>query len=467
MVKRLDILVLVLGYGRDMYNKRIAFVISTQGLKPHGGIGQFALGFVREMTKANVKVDIIIDLYNPKKNGEFMQTLKNCGASFIYTDSLSYSKHNATYMFGGDSYNLERQINFRNAILKAFETNLYDSIVCNSHESYRVISEMGLDKCIQIINYTHYETQVFSGVTTDPFLESVRESMLWANQTTNVVATQSIFNAKSLINGVELPIFVSEPALLQKYDYDRKGVLFIGTNEDRKGAKTFLEVIKATGLPAKILTNEPGAKKFEASLKEIGAEYEIKTSIIGQEKVDFIASARVALNVAIGESFGMAFQEQIIQLPSVGLSGMRWLNNHPSNYYFHSSKSDLAVLVQQLYDVFPTAESYYATGALEYYQQRETQIAQMWIDTFDSFNPIQSTSTKAGILQHSTVKYSDYITSLNRDDCCIDDFRSVYTNKHKYRVIHTDSDTWLTTDADFVAPEAVSTAQSANLFEGL
>ena len=273
MVKRLDILVLVLGYGRDMYNKRIAFVISTQGLKPHGGIGQFALGFVREMTKANVKVDIIIDLYNPKKNGEFMQTLKNYGASFIYTDSLSYSKHNATYMFGGDSYNLERQINFRNAMLKALETNLYYSIVCNSHESYRVISEMGLYKCIQIINYTHYETQVFSGVTTDPFLESVRESMLLANQTTNVVATQSDFNAKSLMNGVELPIFVSEPALLQKYDYDRKGVLFIGTNEDRKGAKTFLEVIKATGLPTKILTNEPGAKKFEASLKEIGAEY--------------------------------------------------------------------------------------------------------------------------------------------------------------------------------------------------
>ena len=91
----------------------------------------------------------------------------------------------------------------------------------------------------------------------------------------------------------------------------------------------------------------------------------------------------------------------------------------------------------------------------------------MWIECFDSFHPIQSTSSKAGILQHSTIKYSDYITSLNRGDCCIDDFRSVYTNKHKYRVIHTDSDTWLTTDTDFVAPEAVSTAQSANLFEGL
>jgi len=466
VAKRLSILAPVLGCGRGMYNKRIAFVISTQGLKPHGGIGQFALGFVREMTKANVKVDIIIDLYNPKKNGEFMQTLKNCGASFIYTDSMSYAKHNATYMFGGDSYNLERQINFRNAMLKALETNLYDSIVCNSHESYRVISEMGLEKCIQIINYTHYETQVFSGVTTDPFLESVRESMLLANQTDNVVGTQSQFNADAC-NGVELPIFTSETALLQKYDYERKGVLFIGTNEDRKGAKTFLEVIEATGLPAKILTNAPGAKKFEASLKEIGAEYEIKTSIIGQEKVDFIASARVALNVAIGESFGMAFQEQLMQLPTVGLSGMRWLNNHPSEHYYFANKNDLSVFVTQLYNEFPTAESYYATGALEYYQQRETQIAKMWIDTFDSFNSIQSTSSKAGILQHSTIKYSDYITSLNRDDCCIDDFRSVYTNKHKYRVIHTDSDTWLTTDADFIAPEAVSTAQSANLFEGL
>ena len=156
-----------------------------------------------------------------------------------------------------------------------------------------------------------------------------------------------------------------------------------------------------------------------------------------------------------------------MQLPTVGLSDMRWLNNHPSKYYFDANKNDLSILVEQLYNEFPTAESYYVTGALEYYQQRENEIAKMWIDTFDSFNSIQSTSSKAGILQHSTIKYSDYITSLNRDDCCIDDFRSVYTNKHKYRVIHTDSDTWLTTDADFVAPEAVSTAQSANLFEGL
>ena len=91
----------------------------------------------------------------------------------------------------------------------------------------------------------------------------------------------------------------------------------------------------------------------------------------------------------------------------------------------------------------------------------------MWIDSFDSFTAKQSKSSTAGILQHDTISYAEYITNLNRSTVCIDDVRSVLTNKHKFNIIYTDTDTWLTTDEGFTPAETVSTTQSAQLFEGL
>ena len=93
----------------------------------------------------------------------------------------------------------------------------------------------------------------------------------------------------------------------------------IGRWEEGKGPEAYLKVIEETKLPAKVMTNASGAKKFEARLKDMGVDYEIKVGIIGQEKVNFIAHARVALNPSTVESYGMAFQEQITQLPTVAL----------------------------------------------------------------------------------------------------------------------------------------------------
>ena len=76
--------------------------MSYQHLIPHGGIGQFALSFVKQMKDNNIKVDIITDKFD--KHTEFTKTLQNDGARFIYTDNpLSYSKHQGIFMYG-DSY---------------------------------------------------------------------------------------------------------------------------------------------------------------------------------------------------------------------------------------------------------------------------------------------------------------------------------------------------------------------------
>ena len=44
---------------------------------------------------------------------------------------------------------------------------------------------------------------------------------------------------------------------------------------------------------------------------------------------------------------------------------------------------------------------------------------------------------------------------------CIDDVRSVLTNKHKFRVIYTDNDTYLTKDPNF---EPIEEETGLNLF---
>jgi hypothetical protein len=53
---------------------------------------------------------------------------------------------------------------------------------------------------------------------------------------------------------------------------------------------------------------------------------------------------------------------------------------------------------------------------------------------------------------------------LGRKIICIDDIRSVLTNKHKFRVIYTDDDTYLTKDPSF-EPAIEETGESLFSFE--
>ena len=138
------------------YIKRIGFLVSYQTLVPHGGIGQFAKSFIEMMTANGIKVDIITD--KKPQDSEFVKSLN---ATIIYPDeSLPYTEHSNIFMYG-DSFCYERMANFRNSVIKAISLNIYDSLVCNTYETIQVASTMGLDDCIQIIAYTHLESQIF------------------------------------------------------------------------------------------------------------------------------------------------------------------------------------------------------------------------------------------------------------------------------------------------------------------
>lgn len=435
------------------YDKRIGFLVSYQTLIPHGGIGQFTKSFCELMDSHNIKVDIITDK-EPKDN-DFIKSLK---ANIIYPrESLPYTVHSGIFMYG-DTFCYERMANFRNSIIEALEHNIYDIFVCNTYETVQVASTMGLEDVIQIIGYTHLESQIFKD-TKNPFLYNTNVLMRQQLETDGIyVGTQSKFNQLNISDTVyHLPIPITERGLLIEHHKPREGILFVGRWEEGKNPELFIDLIEQTKLPAKVMTSINGAKKFEERLTKIGVPYEIRVGIIGQEKVDFMTSSRVAFNPSTVESYGMAFYEQIIQLPTFCLKNQRWTKNFEGYLFFETNKKQMAEDVLLAYERFTTAKDWYDNGnSLKEVNRIEEQVFHKWIKCFRDFKPKQSNSNTAKILNFGTIKYNEFIESLGRNLICIDDARSVLTNKHKYRILYTDKDTYLTNDPIFEPEEEVT-----------
>ena len=434
------------------YNKRIGFLVSYQTLIPHGGIGQFTKSFCELMDKHDIKVDIITDK-EPHDN----DFIKSIPANVIAPlESLKYTDHSNIFMYG-DTFCYERMANFRTAIVEALEHNIYDALICNTYETVQVASTMGLEDVIQIIAYTHLESQIFKD-TKNPFLFNTNVMMRQQLSTTNIdIGTQSKFNQLHLDeSSYHLPIPITEKNLLTEYTGDREGILFVGRWEEGKNPELFIELIEQTKLPAKVMTSPNGVKKFEDRLSKLGVKYDVRASIVGQEKVDFIKSSRIAFNPSVVESYGMAFYEQHIQLPTLVLENQRWTNNFNEDFFYKCTKKNMAERAKQLYDSFEKAETWYNLGSLKHANQQEANVFHKWNECFNNFKPKSSNSNTAKICSETTITHKDFIQKLGRKIICIDDVRSVLTNKHKFRIIYTDDDTYLTKDPSFEPVEEVT-----------
>ena len=439
------------------YDKRIGFLINSDHIKPTGGNGQFAKSFCELMSKPEhrIKVDIITDSKPFYK--DYANTFNRI---IIPNESLSYNEHRDT--FGKpDSICMERVVNFRRAIITAMATNMYDIFVCNSPESILATLHMGMEENIQIIAYTHLESQIFTD-TKNPFLLVANEIMRQNLTTSGIyIATQSAFNKESLDNSYlkgkkvfECPIPLTEQALLKEYDKEREGVLFVGRWEAGKNPELFVKLIAETNYTAKIMTSSNGVKKFEKAFEEAGvpkSQYVIKAGIIGQEKVDFMTSCRVAFNPSIVESYGMAFYEQQIQMPTVCLEGQRWTSNFDENRFYPCNKNDMVDIVVGRYTEYATAKEWYETKIVDKFIEEENQVFAKWKKCFDDFLPKTVKTETAGIVSHTSVVYKTFIDNLNRKSLNLsNDIRSIYNNKGKFKVIYTDNHTHLTKNPDYV-----------------
>lgn len=447
-----------------LYNKRIAFLISDQHFIPHGGIGSFCKSFTEMCGRLNWKVDIILD---KQPTGTFNEVIESAGANIVYPDEpLKYSDHTATFAFS-DTINFEKIINFRKAILKAFETNVYDMIVCNTQEAMTASYAMTVNKYIPVVFYTHLHSMIFrESQGSDVFLDSYHNFYNKHMEFSDIIiGTQSQKNINELTkfgatNCALLRMPMSERGLLEPYTGPKEGVLFIGRWEEGKNPEAYIRVMKECGLPCKVMTNSNGQKKFEKAFSEAGiTNYEIKAGITGQEKVDFIRSCSVFFMPSLRENYPFAFLECLGHMPCVVLDNQDWSDNFDNKYYTKVSIKDAANAIKFLYDRQRTQD------ALDYVKKLDDEVARGWIQFLDDFVGKRSNTNAAKINTYDTVKYRDYITDLNRKHLAREDFESVLGNKHKFlSVYYTDNDTYLSKDPTYKPVEEVT---GASLFEGL
>jgi glycosyltransferase involved in cell wall biosynthesis len=446
-----------------LYSRRIAFLISDQHFIPHGGIGSFAKGFTEMCSRLNWKVDIVLD---KAPTNDFVELIKSLGANIVYPEEpLRYSDHTATFAFS-DTINFEKIINFRKAILRAFETNIYDMIVCNTQEAMTASYAMTVNKYIPVVFYTHLHSMIFrESQGSDVFLDSYHNFYNKHMEFTDIIiGTQSQKNIDELTkygatNCHLLRMPMSERGLLERYAGVREGVLFIGRWEEGKNPEAYIRVMKECKLPCRVMTNESGRKKFEKAFAEAGiTDYVIKAGITGQEKVAFIKGSMAFFMPSLRENYPFAFLECLAHMPCVVLDKQDWSDNFDRQYFHKVNIKDAAELIKTIYG------GDQLTSALDYVKKLDDEVAQGWIKFLDDFVGKRSNTNSAKINNYETIKYRDYITELDRNHLAREDFESVLSNKYKFvNVWHTDNDTYLSKDPTFRPVEEIN---SIGLFDG-
>jgi glycosyltransferase involved in cell wall biosynthesis len=461
-----------------MRQKRIAFCIAEQHLIPHGGIGQFAKAFCEMAKRNNWIVDLILDKRMTSKSKEFKDALLgHCGKVYVphSYQELSYAYHSNTFAFS-EAPNFEKMANFRSALMAAHSENLYDLIVCNTLESMPAVYALQLHDYIPVVFYTHNETMVFRGTRKIKTVFSEACNNFYntlLDLPGIVVGTQTDKNAREL--GMlspertiirTLPMPMPEQDLLEEHHGARAGVLFIGRWEPGKNPQAFVDLITSTNLPARILTNENGAKKFRDAFEKAGVEdVTYGVGLQGQEKVEFIAGSAVHFNPSLREAFGFAFFECFGHMPCVTFKAADWTANFPAHYKA-GSQEDACGLVVAAYDFMMThsTREWYSNGNLEWVNDQDAEATVQWNKLMFWWRGKQATSSAARIHSQVPTSVAKFIQGLGRAPG-VEDVQSLYGNRHKYYTRYTGEDTFITNDEAFTPPTVNEKASLESLFD--
>jgi glycosyltransferase involved in cell wall biosynthesis len=441
--------------------KRVAFIINRMNYRPSSGHGIFMKGVVETLLNNGHFIDIICD-GEPEEN-----FLSNFGINVYYPskdERLTYGKHSNLFQFA-DSFNFEKSINFRTAIVKAMTNHLYDLVICNDTESAFVCYQLELYKHMRIASYAHecasINPELGAGVFKDCYYNLIDKMMFWPEMVTLIQTNQ---NKNKLMEKFEhissdLNAVVQLYPLTDSMDFnilEKDGLLFIGRHEDRKNPGEYIKVLKAikdkfgVEVKAKIMTRTAHVKKWEADLSEIGhTNYEIVSDVVGEAKARFIQSAKVAFMPYKNESFGIAVLEALRWMPTVVLDKYDWHYNFESfSNYIVADTKEAADIIWSAYNTWTVDFDKVNAEFAEYQTNYETSLLEQV-----NVNYIKETKTEPRNRLYSTLKESkgewhsleEYFLKENSKGVIYltSDIEAMYTNRKWYSTLHTNSTTYL------------------------
>lgn len=364
-----------------MTKHHIYFLISDQHFIPTGGIGSFYRGFLRMADHFGWAVSVVLDK-PPRAKGKAMMEA-HPSASYAFPDApVSYRDHNPSEsQFKQEVPNAFKQANFTSALKKAQAVSPPSHILINTPEAALSVIELDLQTDVPTTFYTHHENLVLNPIPkSNKFAPSYMEMLFEIVATDGIVtATQSDHNVTRMDHlefstpPVVLPMPIPDPQLMQPYEGERRGVLFIGRHEPRKQPAQFAAKVAKAGLPAKVLTNKKGEASFHRTFEKHGlTDYEIRSEITGQEKAVFIRSARIAFHPAKLESYGFSAMETLAAgLPTLLVADYGWWQAFIDDGVHITPIRQAAENLHKLYDK-PTED----TSA--HWDQRERSTFEAW-----------------------------------------------------------------------------------------
>jgi len=429
------------------YKKKVAFVITSQHCIPHGGIGQFCKSFCDMAEELDWAVNIIMDKPAAKSSlTDYLDDKDN--VCFYNKNNMSYAGHNKRFVFE-DTMNLERMVNIRDNFIDALETNVYDFVIINSPDGVTPVYNLGLSKYIPVIFYTHSENFIFLEKGANKvFSESCIKYMQNLLQLPKLtVGTQTTVNVEEIhknfeVPSVALPMRVPELSLLDTKECEKSGILFTGRWEPRKNPQAFCDAIIELGLPAKVLTNAKGKDKFEKYFKDAGhTAYDIRASIIGKEKIEFIQSAKLAYHPAKLESFGFSAFESLHTCPTFCLEEYEWYQNF-KGLVIPVTKS---TAVQALKDAYNQEDTEY-NNRLNKLRRIDANTLKIWqsLSELPKRGISKNENALSKYLNNESVLVNDYYYDvLKRKELAIDDVCTVYKKSDTITLHHTTENSYI------------------------
>lgn len=276
-------------------------------------------------------------------------------------EPISYATHTTATQFTGEMINVAKVANFIEGFKLARAENEPDHILINTPDAVEAALNLNLHKKHPTTFYTHHENLVVPmDKASKVFGASYNGFLYLIPQIPGItLATQCDYNLARMGHlafatpPIVLPMPIPDPQLMQPFSGQREGVLFIGRHEPRKDPKLFVKTVAEAGLPAKVLTNKRGIKKFKELFENAGVtDFEIKAQITGDEKTDFIKSAKIAFHPAVSESYGFSAMETLAAgLPTLLIEEREWWRSFEHDSVDLTSKEDATAALRNLYDL--------------------------------------------------------------------------------------------------------------------
>jgi site-specific DNA-methyltransferase (adenine-specific) len=420
------------------------------------GVATYVNGWLEWGIRNNIQVDIISNASIDDISNNQFERYKGV-SNWIAPQEASTVNEDNTVALRTPIIRLNDSVNLRTAIIEALSRYTYDAILLNNIDNLFTVTSMALERYHPNILYvTHSPVDIGEHMGNDHHIDQLTRAML--KGTSVNLLCQSAWMKEQIQQHSDIEAhrvsvatpMLGQPEYLQCLDeefVDRRGILFIGPYEERKGSEAFIQACADNGLPAIVVTpSQHSADKFKKRFLELKIEHEIHVGLSGINKVTAMRQAALAIIPSKSETFCYTALEAAHICRCIIPENRAWSTIH-KDWCVRVHENDISAAVKLHYNQPQTEEAKLALREVFQLADVESLTVLNYRENTDQpNNALTKLLEKAG-----RVSIRDYVAS--RPSRVIDELYYAFPlqNNPEYVIEQTQFDTYIKR-RDYVAP---------------